>query len=423
MRKYRWPIAIFLTVFLIVFLSAEPSARAISSEDYWPMFRHDPAHTGYTNSTAPTTAPVVLWSFQTTSGIGGSPAVADGYVYVTSGSYLHCLNASTGTQIWATLGTSSPAVYNGLVYTGLHGGTAYYTSTGEIVWNAQTDSNAYSPVVVDGVVYIENGALLCAYNASTGELIWGRGSGDSSSPPVVANGYVYCGRSDVRAFNVSTGAEIWQYTPDQQSTQSYREGSPAVSGGYLYTGLLDSFYCFDALTGTKMWNYTKGALSSSPAIADGYVYFGGHDSNVYALNASTGQKIWNYTTGYLVDSSPAVAGGVVYVGSGDGNLYALNSSTGTKLWNFTLQPFLDEKGFDRYMFASPAIAGGVIYMGSTDGVLYALGTISNTTTSSTPSTPIPEFPNQLLGTTLFVSLLLATSVAVIVKKRTTRKTR
>ena len=43
---------------------------------------------------------------------------------------------------------------------------------------------------------------------------------------------------------------------------------------------------------------------------------------------------WSYATGYLVVSSPAVANGVVYVGSADGNVYALNASTGRRLWSY-----------------------------------------------------------------------------------------
>jgi len=52
------------------------------------------------------------------------------------------------------------------------------------------------------------------------------------------------------------------------------------------------------------------------------VYVGSFDTNVYALNAETGTKLWSYTTGSVVFSSPAVANGVVYVGSDDGNVYA-----------------------------------------------------------------------------------------------------
>jgi outer membrane protein assembly factor BamB len=36
---------------------------------------------------------------------------------------------------------------------------------------------------------------------------------------------------------------------------------------------------------------------SSPAVANGLVYFGSDDGVVYALNASTGAKLWSYSTG------------------------------------------------------------------------------------------------------------------------------
>jgi outer membrane protein assembly factor BamB len=42
----------------------------------------------------------------------------------------------------------------------------------------------------------------------------------------------------------------------------------------------------------------------------------------------------SYTTGNGIESSPAVANGVVYVGSVDHNVYALNASTGALLWSF-----------------------------------------------------------------------------------------
>ena len=47
---------------------------------------------------------------------------------------------------------------------------------------------------------------------------------------------------------------------------------------------------------------------------------------MYALNAISGAKLWSYRTrGSYVASSPAVANGVVYVGSDDDNVYALNA--------------------------------------------------------------------------------------------------
>jgi outer membrane protein assembly factor BamB len=37
------------------------------------------------------------------------------------------------------------------------------------------------------------------------------------------------------------------------------------------------------------------------------------------------RELWHFATGNWVNSSPAVADGVVYIGSGDHNVYALDS--------------------------------------------------------------------------------------------------
>jgi outer membrane protein assembly factor BamB len=64
------------------------------------------------------------------------------------------------------------------------------------------------------------------------------------------------------------------------------------------------------------WSYTTGSgVESSPAVANGVVYFGSYDGNLYALSAGTGALLWSYTTGGG-QSSPAVVNGVVYVRRG-----------------------------------------------------------------------------------------------------------
>jgi len=55
---------------------------------------------------------------------------------------------------------------------------------------------------------------------------------------------------------------------------------------------------------------TKGILTSSTT-SNGIVYIGSQDGNVYALNAVTWTKMWNYTTGDWVLSSPTVVNGIV----------------------------------------------------------------------------------------------------------------
>jgi outer membrane protein assembly factor BamB len=77
-------------------------------------------------------------------------------------------------------------------------------------------------------------------------------------------------------------------------------------------------------SGQEVWRFqTKGEVTSSPALADGMVYFRSWDTYVYAVDAQTGQEEWSIQTGDEVHSSPVVSDGVIYIGSNDGYLYAL----------------------------------------------------------------------------------------------------
>ena len=80
------------------------------------------------------------------------------------------------------------------------------------------------------------------------------------------------------------------------------------------------------------WNYTVASQPTSPVVSNGYLYVGTAFAGMYCLNATSGNLIWhdlglglpNYVT-----SSPAIAGGYVYVGGyvgSDGYVYCLNAS-------------------------------------------------------------------------------------------------
>jgi len=195
----------------------------------------------------------------------------------------------------------------------------------------------------------------------------GRHSGLSAQAPFLVSTswaqYRYsCKREGVDPYenvlSASTVAGIdvvWSFT-----TGAYVDSSPAAADGVVYVGSQDeNVYALNAATGAKIWSFrTGGGVVPSAAVADGMVYVGSDDRNVYALNAATGAKIWSFPTGDLVWSSPAVAGGVVYVGSFDRNVYALNAATGAKIWSSTTGAPIE---------SSPAVAGGVVYVGSDDG--------------------------------------------------------
>ena len=66
-------------------------------------------------------------------------------------------------------------------------------------------------------------------------------------------------------------------------------------------------------------------MVAAPAIgADGTVYYGSGDHNVYALDGATGGLKWSFPTGADTLSSPAIgADGTVYIAGNDGKVYAI----------------------------------------------------------------------------------------------------
>src|SRR3954470_23530423 len=70
------------------------------------------------------------------------------------------------------------------------------------------------------------------------------------------------------------------------------------------------------LKGTKWTFKTDGPIIGSPAIADGVVYIGSTDGNLYAVEQESGKQKWKFKTlaSRQVTSSPTVANGLVYFG-------------------------------------------------------------------------------------------------------------
>jgi outer membrane protein assembly factor BamB len=172
-------------------------------------------------------------------------------------------------------------------------------------------------------------------------------------------------------------------------TNGYVISSPAVANGVVYVGSTDgNLYALDLGTGTQKWKFkTDARVTSSPAVAGGIVYFGSYDGKFYAVDTASGQLKWKFGTpgerrfaakhihgarpeGETMPdpfdfylSSPMVSGGAVYFGSGDGNIYALDAASGKLNWKFQTGDVVH---------ASPAISDGTVFVGSWDSYFYAI---------------------------------------------------
>jgi len=180
----------------------------------------------------------------------------------------------------------------------------------------------------------------------------------------------------------------WKFHTDGQVISS-----PAVADGTVFVGSTDgNLYAVDLASGAQKWKIFTGVrVTSSPAVENGVVYFGSYSGRFYAVDAATGTLKWKFQTEgekrfagkhlhgsepaaeSMPDpfdfylSSPALWGGAVYFGSGDGNVYALDAATGALKWKFHTGDVVH---------ASPAISEGTLFIGSWDSYFYALDAAS-----------------------------------------------
>jgi outer membrane protein assembly factor BamB len=343
----------------------------------WSQFHFTPDHKGlnpYENvlNTHTVGNLSLLWTYTTGGPVQSPPVVVNGVVYVGSNDgNVYALKASTGALLWSYT-TFSPvvAVSNGEVYVGSqpqNGPWPFYAlnaSTGAVRWSFGTSVAVFNPpTIVNGVVYIGGLSRDYALNANDGSQVWTDMHGYSlASSMAFADGVVYFGTDNSGPTVVSSPAVAngVVYAATYMGSLNASDGSPRCFVGP------NGMAALDAITCAVLWNYSAGGTvtSSSPAIANGVVYFGSDGGNVYALNASNGALLWTYANSGAVQSSPAVANGVVYIGSDDNNLYALNANTGAQLWGYTTGGSVE---------SSPAVANGVVYVGSDDGNVYAFG--------------------------------------------------
>ena len=189
-------------------------------------------------------------------------------------------------------------------------------------------------------------------------------------------------------------------------------GSPTVADGVVYVGSTDgNLYAVDAESGSLKWKFeAKSRVVSTPALANGMVYFAAYNGTFYALDASSGAVKWKFQTGgerrfaarhlhgvqpvaeTMPDpydcylSSPAVWNGAVYFGSGDGNVYSLNAASGAVNWKFKTGDVVH---------ASPAVADGTVFIGSWDANFYALDAGTGTEKWRFTTGEDPDIHNQV----------------------------
>lgn len=291
-----------------------------------------------------------------------APAVTDDtVVFGANNNNVYALDVSDGSEQWVTdVGTDvrgSPAIADGTVYVGAgpameHPDGHLYAldlDSGEVEWEFEPNNlgaGKYeavwaAPTVVDDTVYVgPKTGYMTALDAADGSLRWEEYMyGWIEAAPAVTDDTVYVpvgsGEGAVVALDRDDGTEQWRY--HVPGAYSQVDAAPTVHRGRVVVGATvwpegeDSswpeLFCLDAESGDLEWRLeSSGGFDHTVAVRDETIYV--LSDALYALDLADGSEQWEADTSG--GAAPLVVGDVVLTGSDP--TAAVDADTGDVLW-------------------------------------------------------------------------------------------
>ncbi len=138
---------------------------------------------------------------------------------------------------------------------------------------------------------------------------------DSKAPSVLLTP-----QSDVEA--------LWSFECEDEV-----RGTPTVADGVVYVGCYDNnLYALEARSGEFLWKFpTEGGIPTRPAVVDDMIVVASEDHRLYALTRN-GKVIWTYYAEGPIRSSPVVFEGHAFFGCDDRYLHVVNLTSGRRAW-------------------------------------------------------------------------------------------
>lgn len=404
-------------VLMLVLASCAPQpsttvTRKLAVDGSWPMYQLRADH----NAVIAPSPLRAQWSFDAGSMINGGLAyVGDEIIFDTFGKQIVALDARSGAVAWRATSDnilmSTPAVANGVVFVG----------TGSNEHGGNTKAFAYDPVGTTHNLWGRTeGDHVIALDAATGEQRWQyRTAGEDMPSMALSGGMVLFANGDAHAYGLRANSGDLQWRTDLPGVSTM--ASTTMIGPIALFSVCDfehagaaATLALDAKTGTVRWRAPYGNCDSSPAYGGGRIYTSGvidskqpHVAEGYAvvaaLDPNTGKALWTYRSPSpgpytsVGTNERAIAGtyadGMYFQAlPTESRLVAFDAATGSVRWRFrTAAP----------VKMSPVIAGGNVYFGDGAGLLYAVdekrGTLRRTHIFKAPFSCAPPV---IVGRTL-----------------------
>jgi outer membrane protein assembly factor BamB len=277
-------------------------------------------------------------------------------------------------------------------------------SQSRLVWSYSIGSDAvvsFAPSAIclssDGIaLYVSTFSGILSLGLSDGKLQWQQsgpaGNTDlfyQGAPAVVPSTLFVLGQIGgdnqtlyLTALNSQDGSERRHSTLEQSNGGVGLYTLSIVAAGnqliMQYDGILEAR---DANGTTPTWRRVLDAtvdptainlpysVISAPVVADGIIYTGLADGNLYANDLATGTLRWqmsSFATAAAIQSTPSIAGNLLHVGRNDGYLYAVDINTQKLVWRKLLvSPSFSGSSSDMVLAAPLVLAGAVYIAGGT----------------------------------------------------------
>jgi len=141
------------------------------------------------------------------------------------------------------------------------------------------------------------------------------------------------------------------------------EGAPAIADGVVYIGNFDeNLYALDLASGQQKWKVKAGPTKAPPSIHKGNVYIGDENGIFHCIDAGKGTSKWTYETDGEITSGANFAGDRILFGSHDSTLYCL-SADGKLQWKFQTEGPVN---------GSPVVIGERTFVAGCDSNLHVI---------------------------------------------------
>ena len=262
------------------------------------------------------------WQTTLAGGIEGAPAIAaDGSIYVASDdARLHVLSRDG-------VDTPSEPASDSLVSSVLvdDTGTAYFEAHGhgcstKPSGTPKCDLDGIKLAIAAGRLYVANYVLVETFGTKPIDGDAGAAVAQGRLGAVLDDGTSLIAWNDRLEAHDANGGYLWSCNlPTTIPELHVAASNPGLVYVRLPTGVML------ASAAGVVWSASVNATITGELATDaeGVVYFGADDGNLYAYDTS-GSRVFSVATGGRIRSSPAIgADGTVYIGSDDGLLYAV----------------------------------------------------------------------------------------------------